>query len=325
MTQFQSVLKKAKKSLHTDIFTTLRDRIVCMSYPPGTALNEKELCEEFGVSRTPLREAIRMLEDLNLVDVIPRFGTHVSSLDLNEIRCAMQIKVKLEALASEGAAENLTPQMLEKMELMLARFREQDAAIATAIVYALDEDGYPVEGEYADEPDHRHDDRASRHHADPEQMASVSHLPERRGAPRPDLARITTLTPRTYNEARKPDWSHLLPYYAQDIHFADSVQEIHGITAFREMVERLTHRSGELRMDILNAAMEDDIIFIEWEMTILFRKTRSSVVHGASRLRLDEQGKIAAQRDYYDLWGDIFDNIPGFGILYRRFMRKVFG
>ena len=47
-----------------------------------------------------------MLEDLNLVDVIPRFGTHVSSLDLNEIRCAMQIKVKVEALASEAAAEN---------------------------------------------------------------------------------------------------------------------------------------------------------------------------------------------------------------------------
>lgn len=124
MTQFQSALKKAKKSLHTDIFTTLRDRIVCMTYPPGTALNEKELCEEFGVSRTPLREAIRKLEDLNLVDVIPRFGTHVSSLDLNELRCAMQIKVKLEALASEAAAQNLTPQMLEEMELMLTRFKE---------------------------------------------------------------------------------------------------------------------------------------------------------------------------------------------------------
>ena len=140
-----------------------------------------------------------------------------------------------------------------------------------------------------------------------------------------DVQQVIDLWTRTYNEARKPDWSHLLPYYAQDIHFTDSVQEIHGITAFREMVERLTRRSSELRMVILNASMEDNTIFIEWEMTILFRKTRSSVVHGASRLTLDEQGKIAAQRDYYDLWGDIFDNIPGFNILYRKFMRKVFG
>ena len=140
-----------------------------------------------------------------------------------------------------------------------------------------------------------------------------------------DVQQVIDLWTRTYNEARKPDWSHLLPYCAEDIQFTDSVQEIHGITAFQEMVERLTRRSSELRMAILNASMEDNTIFIEWEMTILFRKTRSSVVHGASRLTLDEQGKIAAQRDYYDLWGDIFDNIPGFNTLYRKFMRKLFG
>lgn len=127
MPQFQSSFQIAKKALHTDIFTTLRDRIVCLDYPPGTPLNEKELCEEFGVSRTPLREAIRRLEDLNLVTVIPRFGTHVSSLDLNELRCAMQIKVKLEGLASEAAAQNLTPQLLEEMQHMLAKLKEQVA------------------------------------------------------------------------------------------------------------------------------------------------------------------------------------------------------
>lgn len=138
-------------------------------------------------------------------------------------------------------------------------------------------------------------------------------------------AQLTALWERTYNEAGKPDWSHLLPYYADDIHFQDSVQETHGIAEFRAMVERLARRSGELHMDILHATMEDDVVFIEWEMTILFRKTRSSVVHGASRLSLNEQGKIAMQRDYYDLWGDIFDNIPVFGKLYRKFMRSVFG
>ena len=140
-----------------------------------------------------------------------------------------------------------------------------------------------------------------------------------------DVQQFIDLWTRTYNEARKPDCSHLMPYYAKDIHFTDSVQEINGITAFREMVERLTRRSSELRMVILNASMEDNTVFIEWEMTILFRKTRSSVVHGASRLTLDEEGKIAAQLDYYYLWGDIFDIIPGFNILYRKFMRKVFG
>jgi hypothetical protein len=46
---------------------------------------------------------------------------------------------------------------------------------------------------------------------------------------------------------------------------------------------------------------------------------------GASRLTLNEEGKIAAQRDYYDLWGTILDNIPGVGKGYRKFMQKVFG
>ena len=140
-----------------------------------------------------------------------------------------------------------------------------------------------------------------------------------------DLQQIIELWSRTYNEAAKPDWSHLLPYYDEHIHFVDSVQEIHGITAFREMVERLTARSGELRMAILNAAKDGSTIFIECEMTILFRNTRRSVLHGASRLRLNEHGKIVEQRDYYDLWGDILDNIPGVNRLYRAFMRKVFG
>jgi hypothetical protein len=60
-------------------------------------------------------------------------------------------------------------------------------------------------------------------------------------------------------------------------------------------------------------------------MTILFRKTRSSILYGTSRLTLDENGKIIEQRDYYDLWGDIFDNVPFFKKSYRKFMRRVFG
>jgi limonene-1,2-epoxide hydrolase len=139
------------------------------------------------------------------------------------------------------------------------------------------------------------------------------------------LEQITELWTKTYNHEGKPDWSHLLPYYDDNIHFRDTVQEIHGIEAFKAMVQRLTKRSQELRMNIINAMMEGKIIFVEWEMVINFRKTKTSVLHGASRLTLNETGKIIDQRDYYDLWGDIFDNIPGFGKLYRKFMRTMFG
>ena len=140
-----------------------------------------------------------------------------------------------------------------------------------------------------------------------------------------DAEQFARLWSQTYNAQGKPDWSHILPYYDANIHFRDSVQELRGIGPFQEMVQRLVRRSGALRMRLLNVTMQGTVIHFEWEMTILFRKTRTSVLYGASRLTLNEQGKIIAQRDYYDLWGDILDNIPAVGKLYRTFMRRVFG
>ena len=140
-----------------------------------------------------------------------------------------------------------------------------------------------------------------------------------------DIKQFTDLWSKTYNAEGKPDWSHILPYYSEKIIFRDSIQEIHGFDEFKTMVERLANRSSELKMKILRAVMDDLIIFIEWEMTILFRKTRSSTLYGSSRLTLDRNGKIIEQRDYYDLWGDIFDNIPFFKKAYRKFIQRVFG
>lgn len=136
---------------------------------------------------------------------------------------------------------------------------------------------------------------------------------------------IKELWSKTYNTQGKPDWSHILPWYDDNIYFRDSIQAIHGIEDFRAMTERLTNRSKDLKMNIVNAVMHGSIVFIEWEMTIKFKKNPSSVLYGSSRLTLNEEGKITEQRDYYDLWGDIFDNIPRFGKAYRRFMIKKFG
>ncbi len=136
---------------------------------------------------------------------------------------------------------------------------------------------------------------------------------------------IKELWSKTYNTDGKPDWSHILPYYDDNIFFRDSIQAIHGKEEFKAMTERLTNRSKDLKMNIVNVVMHGNIIFIEWEMTIAFKKRPSSVLYGSSRVTLNGEGKIIEQRDYYDLWGDIFDNIPRFGKAYRRFMIKKFG
>lgn len=136
---------------------------------------------------------------------------------------------------------------------------------------------------------------------------------------------VKELWSKTYNTEGKPDWSHILPFYDKEIYFRDSVQELKGMEDFTAMTERLTTRSKDLSMKIVNAIKEGNIVFMEWEMTIKYKKNPSSVIYGTSRLTLNENGKIAEQRDYYDLWGDIFDNIPRFGKAYRRFMKKRFG
>lgn len=136
---------------------------------------------------------------------------------------------------------------------------------------------------------------------------------------------VLELWSKTYNTEGKPDWSHILPYYADDIYFRDSIQEIRGIKDFKEMTERLATRSKDLKMKIVNISHEENKFFLEWEMTIKYKKNPSSVIYGASRLTINAVGKISEQRDYYDLWGDIFDNIPRFGKAYRRFMIKKFG
>jgi ketosteroid isomerase-like protein len=140
-----------------------------------------------------------------------------------------------------------------------------------------------------------------------------------------DAETVKALWSKTYNTAGTPDWSHILPYYDKDIVFRDSIQEIRGIEAFTEMTGRLAGRSKDLSMMILRVVKEGDVLFIEWEMTISYKKNPSSVLYGASRITLSEEGKIKEQRDYYDLWGDIFDNIPRFGKMYRKFMHRKFG
>ncbi|MBK7711760.1 MAG: nuclear transport factor 2 family protein [Bacteroidales bacterium] len=83
---------------------------------------------------------------------------------------------------------------------------------------------------------------------------------------------VLELWSQTYNTEGKPDWSHILPYYDNNIVFRDSIQEIRGIEKFTAMTERLTKRSKDLKMKIVNAAKEENNIFIEWEMTLSFKK-----------------------------------------------------
>lgn len=137
--------------------------------------------------------------------------------------------------------------------------------------------------------------------------------------------RILELWSKTYNTEGKPDWSHLFPYYHDQIVFEDSIQRIEGINAFKEMCKRLTKRCEQLNMEILSIVKDANIIFFQWKMTMMFNKYPSTPVYGCSKLTIGEDNRIIHQRDYFDLWGDIFNGIPYFRGPYRKFLRRHFG
>jgi hypothetical protein len=137
--------------------------------------------------------------------------------------------------------------------------------------------------------------------------------------------RFRELWSRTYNTEGKPDWSHIFPYYHENIVFEDCIQRIEGIEEFKAMCARLTRRCEQLSMEILSLATNPDEIFFQWKLVMMFNKYPSTPVNGCSKLTLGADNRIIQQRDYFDLWGDIFNGIPYFKGPYRRFLRKHFG
>ena len=110
------------KPLRDVIFNTLRDAIIKGELKPGERLMEVHLAEKMGVSRTPVREAIRKLELEGLVDMIPRKGTHVAQLSTKDIIDVLEVRAALDRLATELAAERLSYEAQGKLESILKQF-----------------------------------------------------------------------------------------------------------------------------------------------------------------------------------------------------------
>ena len=105
-----------KLNLRNRIFNELEAGILSGRYPTGANLTEKDLCEEFGVSRTPLREALCQLELEGLVECIPNKGAVVLGITQQDISDIYAIKITLDGLAAELAADRITTAELTELE-----------------------------------------------------------------------------------------------------------------------------------------------------------------------------------------------------------------
>ncbi|MEO3429364.1 GntR family transcriptional regulator [Pelagibius sp. CAU 1746] len=105
-----------RRPLHNELADRLRHMIAEGDLAPGEKLAEKELCEQFGVSRTPLREAMKVLATEGLVLLTPNRGCAVAKLTLADLDEAFPIMGALEALSGELACQHITDAELERIQ-----------------------------------------------------------------------------------------------------------------------------------------------------------------------------------------------------------------
>lgn len=110
----------------------VRDLIVRGDLRPGERLNERLLCEQLGISRTPLREAIKFLASEGLVDLLPHRGAVVTALDTQRLAHALEVMGALEALAGELACRKASEARIGEIRAlhaeMLAMYARKDLA-----------------------------------------------------------------------------------------------------------------------------------------------------------------------------------------------------
>ncbi|MDR3372439.1 MAG: GntR family transcriptional regulator [Ancalomicrobiaceae bacterium] len=121
------------------VYEVIRRAIIGLTMPPGSAINEKAICEQLGISRTPLREAILRLSAENLVAIVPNSGTYVSKIDLQSVFDGQLVRDALEMKVVRLAATRMSSAFLRNIEINMYHQERLAAEIDYDGFYELDE------------------------------------------------------------------------------------------------------------------------------------------------------------------------------------------
>lgn len=113
-----------RRALVDKLASDLQQRVLSGDLPSGTRLRQSALAAEFGVSRTPIREALRKLQAGGFVELQPHRGALVRGLSAREIRDAYEVRAELEALAADLAAVRIRHDQLDRLRAAQAQFRD---------------------------------------------------------------------------------------------------------------------------------------------------------------------------------------------------------
>src|SRR5437879_5548901 len=126
------------RALRHEIVDVLRDEIVRSELQPGERILEIDLARRFGVSRQPVREAIRTLEREGLLTSLPNRGTFVTRVSLEDAIAIQDIRAQLEGLAARLAVERLTAADFKRLRDLIKDMRDAGRRRASHELVALD-------------------------------------------------------------------------------------------------------------------------------------------------------------------------------------------
>jgi DNA-binding GntR family transcriptional regulator len=117
----------SQSSLHDELLGRLKKMIIAGEFMPGDKIPERQLCEQFGVSRTPLREALKVLAAEGLLQLAPNRGAVVAALNEDEIEECVPISEAIEDLAGQLACEHITDAEIAELKSLLGRMGAEHA------------------------------------------------------------------------------------------------------------------------------------------------------------------------------------------------------
>lgn len=110
--------------MNDQIYEELKKRIILLKYAPGQSLQEKDLAEEFGVSRTPVRKVLMRLEWDKLVTILPRAGVIVANIDFKKLMEVYHVRISVEGIVGRLAAINISEHQLARLQTLVEELEQ---------------------------------------------------------------------------------------------------------------------------------------------------------------------------------------------------------
>jgi DNA-binding GntR family transcriptional regulator len=107
-------------------YNQLKEKVVTVTLPPGSVIDEISLMAELGLGRTPIREAIKRLQSENLVVVTPRRGMYVADIAITDLVQIHEVRIEVEANCARLAAKRFTSQQLQRLSELIHEEKKDD-------------------------------------------------------------------------------------------------------------------------------------------------------------------------------------------------------